>query len=58
MKTLLSLSKAAVLAAGFLASVPLAADVTFERILNADREPHNWLSYSRTLSNQRYSPLE
>ena len=24
---------------------------------SADREPHNWLSYSGTLFNQRYSPL-
>jgi alcohol dehydrogenase (cytochrome c) len=35
----------------------LLAQVTFERILQPDGEPHNWLSYSRTLSNQRYSPL-
>jgi alcohol dehydrogenase (cytochrome c) len=32
-------------------------DVTFDRMLNADREPGNWLTYSRTLSGQRYSPL-
>ena len=51
-------NKTIVLAAGFLACAPLSADVTFERILNADAEPHNWLSYSRTLSNQRYSPLD
>jgi len=50
--------KTFVLAAGVLAAVPLSAEVTFERILNADAEPHNWLSYSRTLSNQRYSPLD
>ena len=31
--------------------------VTFERILNADREPQNWLTYSRTVNGQRYSPL-
>jgi alcohol dehydrogenase (cytochrome c) len=37
---------------------PLAADVTFERILNAEREPENWLSYSGTPSNQRYSRLD
>src|SRR5690606_31625863 len=48
----------AVVAAGLAASFPLSAQVSFERILNADREPHNWLSYSRTLTNQRYSPLD
>jgi alcohol dehydrogenase (cytochrome c) len=39
---------------------PLAVDaqVTFERISNADREPENWLSYSSTLDNQRYSLLD
>jgi alcohol dehydrogenase (cytochrome c) len=57
MKRLHSVSMSAALAAGLLAA-PVAADVTFERILNADDEPHNWLSYSRTLSNQRYSPLD
>lgn len=31
--------------------------VTFDRILRADREPHNWLTYSRTILGQRYSPL-
>jgi hypothetical protein len=31
--------------------------VTFERILHGDREPQNWLSYSGTLMNQRFSPL-
>ncbi len=36
---------------------PLHAQVTFDRILHGDREPHNWLSYSGTLMNQRYSPL-
>jgi alcohol dehydrogenase (cytochrome c) len=37
---------------------PLGAQqVTFDRILHGDREPHNWLSYSGTLMNQRYSPL-
>jgi alcohol dehydrogenase (cytochrome c) len=31
--------------------------VTFERILHADKEPQNWLTYSRTLNGQRHSPL-
>jgi alcohol dehydrogenase (cytochrome c) len=33
------------------------AGISFERILNADREPHNWLTYSRTVFGHRYSPL-
>ena len=32
--------------------------MSFERLLNAEREPENWLSYSGTLSNQRYSRLD
>ena len=40
-----------------LAAVSLQAQVTFDRILRAEREPQNWLSYSGTLFNQRYSPL-
>ena len=37
--------------------VTLDAQVSFDRLLNAEREPHNWLSYSGTLDNQRYSRL-
>jgi alcohol dehydrogenase (cytochrome c) len=40
------------------ASLPLEAQVTFERIANAEREPQNWLSYSGTVDNQRYSRLD
>jgi len=40
----------------------LAADVatcqvSFNRIVAADRDPGNWLTYSRTYDGQRYSPL-
>jgi alcohol dehydrogenase (cytochrome c) len=35
----------------------LSAQVPFERIVQADREPGNWLTYSRDLGGQRYSPL-
>ena len=35
----------------------LAADVTHERLVNADKEPHNWLMNHRTYDGQRYSPL-
>jgi alcohol dehydrogenase (cytochrome c) len=31
--------------------------VPFTRIVNADQEPGNWLTYSRTLDGHRYSPL-
>jgi alcohol dehydrogenase (cytochrome c) len=39
------------------ASPGLAADVTPERLLNPDREPHNWLMVHRTYDGQRFSPL-
>jgi alcohol dehydrogenase (cytochrome c) len=32
-------------------------DVTYDRLLHADREPHNWLSYSGNYAGHRYSPL-
>jgi alcohol dehydrogenase (cytochrome c) len=34
-----------------------AQQVSFERVLRADREPHNWLTYSGTVFNERHSPL-
>ena len=40
-----------------VAVASLDAQVPFDRLLQADREPHNWLTYSRTYSNQRFSPL-
>jgi alcohol dehydrogenase (cytochrome c) len=39
-------------------SPALAADVTPERLLNADKEPQNWLMNHRTYDGQRFSPLE
>jgi alcohol dehydrogenase (cytochrome c) len=35
-----------------------AADVTPDRLVNADREPQNWLMNHRTYDAQRYSPLD
>jgi alcohol dehydrogenase (cytochrome c) len=35
----------------------LAADVTPDRLINADKEPHNWLMNHRTYDGQRFSPL-
>jgi alcohol dehydrogenase (cytochrome c) len=34
-----------------------AAEVTPDRLANADKEPHNWLMNHRTYDAQRYSPL-
>ena len=31
--------------------------VTYDRLLHADREPHNWLSYSGNYAGHRYTPL-
>jgi alcohol dehydrogenase (cytochrome c) len=44
---------------GTLAAVSpaLAADVTPDRLVNADREPQNWLMNHRTYDGQRFSPL-
>ena len=36
----------------------LAAEVTADRLTNADKEPHNWLMNHRTYDAQRYSPLD
>src|SRR5215471_9369537 len=47
----------ALLTASMLASPAFAADVTPERLLNADKEPQNWLMNHRTYDGQRYSPL-
>jgi len=47
---------------GLLLSVALSAatfgQVPFERIVNADKEPGNWLTYSRDLMGHRFSPLK
>ena len=40
-----------------LLSVSLSAQVTHDRLLRADREPQNWLTYSGGYSSQRYSLL-
>ena len=37
---------------------PVAKGVTYERILNARDEPHNWLTYYGAYDGQRYSPLD
>jgi alcohol dehydrogenase (cytochrome c) len=35
-----------------------SADVTSDRLINADKEPQNWLMNHRTYDAQRYSPLD
>ncbi|MBO0731624.1 MAG: PQQ-dependent dehydrogenase, methanol/ethanol family [Acidimicrobiaceae bacterium] len=37
---------------------PVARTVTYDRILKARGEPHNWLTYYGAYDGQRYSPLE
>jgi alcohol dehydrogenase (cytochrome c) len=43
--------------AAVLASRP-AAQVAFDRLLRADNEPHNWLTYHGTYASQRFSRLD
>src|SRR5260370_11528585 len=46
------------LVVGAAAACPAsAAEVTQDRLVNADKEPHNWLMNHRTYDGQRYSPL-
>jgi alcohol dehydrogenase (cytochrome c) len=54
-KPLISL---AALACALLATTSTrAADVTYERLLNPDKEPQNWLMNHRDFGAQRFSPL-
>ena len=47
------------LATTVLGATPaFAADVTPDRLANADKEPQNWLMNHRTYDGQRFSPLE
>src|SRR5438477_7283624 len=57
---MLTLATMALLAStAFFSGTPgFAADVTPDRLANADREPHNWLMNHRTYDAQRYSPLD
>jgi alcohol dehydrogenase (cytochrome c) len=50
----------ALAAAAFVAAAVAglrAQQVTFDRLLHPEREPQNWISYSESLFNQRFSPL-
>ena len=46
-----------ILAIAVLLSVAAHAQVSYDRVLRADAEPHNWLTYSGTYSGHRYSTL-
>ena len=41
----------------FASSAAVFAQVPYERIVNAHKEPGNWLTYSGNYSGHRYSPL-
>ena len=49
--------RALLAAAVLVGAASLNAQVSFDRLLNARAEPHNWLTYSGDTFNQRYSPL-
>jgi len=51
------MNKLAWLVVSLVSIVSLSAQVTFDRILNAGKEPQNWLTYSGGVSSQRYSTL-
>ncbi len=56
-----ALRHAALLASTLLAATSfsaLAADVTPQRLLNADKEPQNWLMVNKDYSSHRYSQLD
>jgi alcohol dehydrogenase (cytochrome c) len=49
------ISKAVLLGGIALISAPaLAAEVTSQRLINADKEPQNWLMNHRTYDGQRF----
>ena len=54
-----SLAFAGVSMFALAAALPVvAAEVTPERLINANKEPHNWLMNHRTYDAQRFSPLD
>src|SRR5437879_634544 len=53
-----SLIRNVLFAGGVMIAGPaFAAEVTPERLINADKEPQNWLMNHRTYDGQRFSPL-
>src|SRR6202049_397116 len=55
--TPLAVTNMALMASSLLAAPVLAAEVTSDRLVNADKEPQNWLMNHRTYDGQRFSPL-
>jgi alcohol dehydrogenase (cytochrome c) len=56
-----SILRIGLLASALLAStsvLAMAADVTTERLLNADKEPQNWLTVNKDYASHRYSELD
>ena len=41
----------------FFLAVSLSAQVSFDRLLNAGKEPQNWLTYSGNMNSERHSTL-
>jgi alcohol dehydrogenase (cytochrome c) len=56
MKTLQIVAPAFLALTG-LANAQTSRPVTWDRLLNANREPQNWLTHSGTMASQRYSTL-
>src|ERR1019366_5483829 len=53
-------TRMAMFAGGVMIAVwpALAAEVTSDRLANADKEPQNWLMNHRSYDSQRFSPLD
>jgi alcohol dehydrogenase (cytochrome c) len=51
------LTAAALVGVAVSFALPSAADVTFERILAADKTPNDWLTYHGSYKSWQYSPL-
>ena len=56
-RTAVALLVISAIGAGHAAEHHKAADIDAARLSNAERDSANWLSYGRTYSEQRYSPL-
>src|SRR6201996_1572949 len=55
--SLRSLLLAGAVSSAALVTSASAAEVTFERLANPDKEPQNWLMVHRSYDSQRFSPL-
>ena len=51
------MKKTLLLALVLAATATVGAQVSYDRLLRADREPQNWLTYSGSYMSQRHSPL-